>query len=80
MYGVGEFGYTKLVANRNKMTLVYIGNHDGQVHDMVEIFSQLVDNDSTPDDKVTAKYFVIHTNRWQCNARVTSWFCGWICC
>ncbi|KAK3166529.1 hypothetical protein QOZ80_1AG0046920 [Eleusine coracana subsp. coracana] len=48
MYRVGEFGYTKLVATRNKMTLMYIGDHDGQVHDMVEIFSQ-VHNNGAPD-------------------------------
>uniref|UniRef100_A0ACD5XGV1 Uncharacterized protein n=1 Tax=Avena sativa TaxID=4498 RepID=A0ACD5XGV1_AVESA len=38
MYRGSEFGYTKLMATREKLTLVYIGNHDGQVHDMVEIF------------------------------------------
>jgi hypothetical protein len=40
MYRGGEFGYTKLVATREKLTLTYLGNHDGQVHDMVEIFSE----------------------------------------
>ncbi|KAL6838215.1 hypothetical protein ACP4OV_031963 [Aristida adscensionis] len=49
MYRVGEFGYTKLVATREKLTLTYIGNHDGQVHDMVEIFPLQVDNNSTTD-------------------------------
>uniref|UniRef100_A0A0E0LGA3 Purple acid phosphatase n=1 Tax=Oryza punctata TaxID=4537 RepID=A0A0E0LGA3_ORYPU len=39
MYRGGEFGYTKLVATKEKLTLMYIGNHDGQVHDIVEIFS-----------------------------------------
>jgi hypothetical protein len=50
MYRSGEFGYTKLVATREKLTLAYIGNHDGQVHDMVEILSRQVDTDSTPDE------------------------------
>ncbi|KAL6880329.1 hypothetical protein ACP4OV_011894 [Aristida adscensionis] len=39
MYRGGEFGYTKLVATREKLTLTYVGNHDRQVHDVVEIFS-----------------------------------------
>jgi hypothetical protein len=47
MYRGGEFGYTKLVATREKLTLTYVGNHDGQVHDMVEIFSGLVSSNSS---------------------------------
>ncbi|XP_072951813.1 probable inactive purple acid phosphatase 2 [Typha angustifolia] len=46
MYRGSEFGYTKLVATREKLTLTYIGNHDGQIHDMVEIFSGQVLSDS----------------------------------
>ncbi|PKA64401.1 putative inactive purple acid phosphatase 2 [Apostasia shenzhenica] len=42
MYRGGEFGYTKLVATREKLTLTYIGNHDGEVHDVVEIQSGLI--------------------------------------
>ncbi|KAL6623034.1 hypothetical protein ACP70R_032913 [Stipagrostis hirtigluma subsp. patula] len=52
MYRTSEFGYTKLVATREKLTLTYIGNHDGQVHDMVEIFLEQVDG--TPDKMVGA--------------------------
>ncbi|KAJ4961002.1 hypothetical protein NE237_020912 [Protea cynaroides] len=37
LYRSGEFGYTRLLATREKLTLAYIGNHDGKVHDMVEI-------------------------------------------
>ncbi|XP_058070286.1 probable inactive purple acid phosphatase 2 [Magnolia sinica] len=37
MYRGGEFGYTRLFATREKLTLTYIGNHDGEEHDMVEI-------------------------------------------
>ncbi|KAJ4961896.1 hypothetical protein NE237_021806 [Protea cynaroides] len=37
LYRGGEFGYTRLLATREKLTLYYIGNHDGKVHDMVEI-------------------------------------------
>lgn len=39
MYRGGEFGYTRLVATKEKLTLSYVGNHDGTVHDMVEIFA-----------------------------------------
>ncbi|KAF7019423.1 unnamed protein product [Triticum aestivum] len=54
MYRGAEFGYAKLVATREKLTLTYIGNHDGQVHDMVEILSPQVDTDSAPDKLVGA--------------------------
>ncbi|XP_025812356.1 probable inactive purple acid phosphatase 2 [Panicum hallii] len=54
MYRGGEFGYTKLVATREKLTLTYIGKHDGQAHDKVEIFSLQVGTDSTPDKLVSA--------------------------
>lgn len=39
MYRGGEFGYTRLVATKEKLTLSYVGNHDGEVHDMVEILA-----------------------------------------
>lgn len=39
LYRGGEFGYTRLVATKEKLTLSYIGNHDGEVHDMVEIMA-----------------------------------------
>ncbi|XP_077214877.1 putative inactive purple acid phosphatase 2 [Tasmannia lanceolata] len=41
MYRGGEFGYTRLIATREKLTLTYIGNHDGKAHDVVEIPSGL---------------------------------------
>ncbi|XP_010258131.1 PREDICTED: probable inactive purple acid phosphatase 2 [Nelumbo nucifera] len=37
LYRSGEFGYTRLHATRKKLTLTYVGNHDGETHDMVEI-------------------------------------------
>ncbi|KAK1274201.1 putative inactive purple acid phosphatase 2 [Acorus gramineus] len=37
MYRGGEFGYTKLIATREKLMLYYVGNHDGEVHDVLEI-------------------------------------------
>ncbi|CAL0331245.1 unnamed protein product [Lupinus luteus] len=39
MYRTGEFGYTRLVATKEKLKLFYIGNHDGEVHDTVEILA-----------------------------------------
>ncbi|XAR65255.1 Phosphodiesterase I [Bertholletia excelsa] len=39
LYRGGEFGYTRLIANKEKLTLYYVGNHDGEVHDMVEILA-----------------------------------------
>lgn len=39
LYRGGEFGYTRLVANKYKLVLSYVGNHDGEVHDSVEIFA-----------------------------------------
>ncbi|KAJ9707794.1 hypothetical protein PVL29_000049 [Vitis rotundifolia] len=39
MYRGGEFGYTRLVATKEKLTLSYVGNHDGEVHDTVEILA-----------------------------------------
>ncbi|WVZ24637.1 hypothetical protein V8G54_003181 [Vigna mungo] len=39
LYRGGEFGYTRLVASKQKLVLSYVGNHDGIVHDMVEILA-----------------------------------------
>ncbi|KAK4765105.1 hypothetical protein SAY86_026195 [Trapa natans] len=39
LYRGGEFGYTRLFASREKLTLSYVGNHDGKVHDKVEILA-----------------------------------------
>ncbi|XP_021757125.1 probable inactive purple acid phosphatase 2 [Chenopodium quinoa] len=39
IYRGGEFGYTRLVATKKKLTLSYVGNHDGEVHDTVEILA-----------------------------------------
>ncbi|XP_078442941.1 putative inactive purple acid phosphatase 2 [Wolffia australiana] len=39
MYRGGEFGYTRLYATKEKLRLEYVGNHDGQVHDSLEILS-----------------------------------------
>ncbi|KQK21179.1 probable inactive purple acid phosphatase 2 [Brachypodium distachyon] len=52
MYRGGEFGYTRLVATREKLTLIYVGNHDGQVHDMVEIFSGETSTDASAANSV----------------------------
>ncbi|XP_028803632.1 probable inactive purple acid phosphatase 2 [Neltuma alba] len=39
LYRGGEFGYTRLFATKEKLVLSYVGNHDGEVHDMVEILA-----------------------------------------
>lgn len=39
LYRGGEFGYTRLVATKEKLALSYVGNHDGEVHDVVEILA-----------------------------------------
>ncbi|KAL5553678.1 hypothetical protein UlMin_041079 [Ulmus minor] len=39
MYRGGEFGYTRLVATKEKLIFSYVGNHDGEVHDTVEILA-----------------------------------------
>lgn len=37
LYRAGEFGYIRLVATKQKLVISYVGNHDGQVHDTMEI-------------------------------------------
>lgn len=37
LYRSGEFGYARLFATKKKLTFSYVGNHDGEVHDMVNI-------------------------------------------
>lgn len=39
LYRGGEFGYIRLEANKQKLKLSYVGNHDGEVHDAVEIMA-----------------------------------------
>ncbi|KAL9225888.1 hypothetical protein vseg_001764 [Gypsophila vaccaria] len=60
LYRGGEFGYTRLVATKDKLTLSYVGNHDGEVHDMVEILANGVtlsggDVDAASDKAETTK-------------------------
>ncbi|XVF43200.1 hypothetical protein PTKIN_Ptkin02bG0021500 [Pterospermum kingtungense] len=52
LYRSGEFGYTRLVANREKLILAFVGNHDGKAHDIVEILaSGLVLNGDDGDSR-----------------------------
>lgn len=70
MYRGGEFGYTRLVATKDKLTFSYVGNHDGEVHDMVEIFASgkvRSGNSSGADEVDTAKSTVSESS-------VLSWF------
>ncbi|RZC77569.1 hypothetical protein C5167_001739 [Papaver somniferum] len=39
LFRTGEFGYTRLFATKEKLTLTFVGNHDGEPHDMVEILA-----------------------------------------
>ncbi|EPS65927.1 hypothetical protein M569_08847, partial [Genlisea aurea] len=39
MYRGGEFGYVRLAADGERMRVSYVGNHDGEVHDSVEILA-----------------------------------------
>lgn len=55
MYRGGEFGYTRLVATSEKLTLSYIGNHDGQVHDVLEILSGQTLNGAIDSNEKTLK-------------------------
>lgn len=56
LYRGGEFGYTRLVATKEKLTFSYVGNHDGKVHDMVEILASghVLNGDGSGDDGSTA--------------------------
>jgi len=39
LYRGGEFGYIRLVATKQKLVVSYVGNHDGEVHDTMEILA-----------------------------------------
>ncbi|KAJ3669814.1 hypothetical protein LUZ60_010138 [Juncus effusus] len=50
LYRGGQFGYTRLFADYEKLVLEYVGNHDGQVHDRVEIFNDLFVSNNNSDN------------------------------
>ncbi|KAL2542907.1 putative inactive purple acid phosphatase 9 [Abeliophyllum distichum] len=52
LYHGGEFRYTRRHAAKDKLTLSYDGNHDGKVHDTLEIMApgQALTSSSTGDD------------------------------
>ncbi|KAH0916462.1 hypothetical protein HID58_030908 [Brassica napus] len=52
MYRTGEFGYTRLVANKEKLTVSFVGNHDGEVHDTVEMLASGEVISGSKDDTV----------------------------
>ena len=54
MFRSFEFGYIKLHATKNLMTVWYIGNHDGKVHDLVEFSSPVVENYQSTDGDLDA--------------------------
>ncbi|GLU16976.1 hypothetical protein SLE2022_333770 [Rubroshorea leprosula] len=55
LYRGGEFGYTRLVATKKKLTLSYVGNHDGKVHDVVGILAsgQVISGGDTDVDGIS---------------------------
>ncbi|CAA2975789.1 probable inactive purple acid phosphatase 2 [Olea europaea subsp. europaea] len=65
LYRGGEFGYVRLVANKDMLTLSYVGNHDGEVHDVVEIMAsgQVLNGIVTPDG-VAGRDKVESTSSW----------------
>ncbi|CAH9128938.1 unnamed protein product [Cuscuta epithymum] len=38
-FRAGQFGYARIVADMDKLRFYYVGNHDGKVHDVVEIMA-----------------------------------------
>ncbi|XVE85771.1 hypothetical protein DITRI_Ditri17bG0117700 [Diplodiscus trichospermus] len=54
LYRTGEFGYTRLVATKEKLTLSFVRNHDGEMHDMVEILAsgQVINGGDCDNGKV----------------------------
>lgn len=56
LYRGGEFGYVRLTASKEKLTLSYVGNHDGEVHDTVQIMAsgQVLNGHTTSDNDVKA--------------------------
>ncbi|GAB2280206.1 prolyl aminopeptidase [Dionaea muscipula] len=67
LYRGGEFGYTRMVATKEKLTLSYVGNHDGEVHDMVEILASgqvISGGDQTVETEITKMKPKEHTFAW----------------
>ncbi|KAL5723063.1 prolyl aminopeptidase [Ranunculus cassubicifolius] len=40
LFRTGELGYTRLFATKEKLILTYVGNHDGEAHDRLEVLAQ----------------------------------------
>ncbi|KAK8522860.1 hypothetical protein V6N13_115806 [Hibiscus sabdariffa] len=85
LYRTGEFGYTRLVATREKLILSFVGNHDGEVHDMVEILaSGEVLNGSDDDNgkvsvhKVDATHYSFSNYVWGGSVLVLGGFVGYV--
>ncbi|KAG0579540.1 hypothetical protein KC19_4G105200 [Ceratodon purpureus] len=55
MFRSFEFGYIKLHANKTLMTVRYIGSHDGQVHDVVEFSSPILEDHESADPDLGAR-------------------------
>ncbi|WCJ22142.1 purple acid phosphatase 9 [Euphorbia peplus] len=74
MYRTGEFGYTRLVATKKKLTFSYVGNHDGEVHDMVEMLASGEVNSGSDDarDVTRSRIEVVPDSKFEKYVRVAS--------
>ncbi|PPD98063.1 hypothetical protein GOBAR_DD04930 [Gossypium barbadense] len=87
LYRTGEFGYTRLIATKEKLTLSLVGNHDGEVHDMVEILAsgQVLNGGDDNNGKVGAVHKVDDVTRcsfshyvWGGSVLVLGGFVGYV--
>ncbi|CAM8956085.1 unnamed protein product [Rhodiola kirilowii] len=71
LFRAGEFGYTRIYATKEKLSFSYVGNHDGKVHDMVEILAsgQVLDRYGPYD---TNKFAMVNTE--EPSEPVHSWY------
>ncbi|KAL3511066.1 hypothetical protein ACH5RR_030467 [Cinchona calisaya] len=69
-FGAGQFGYTTIVATKKKLTFSFVGNHDGEVHDVVEIMAPgQVPSDAGENSKEEA------TESWYCVKNISLLVC-----
>ncbi|XP_027097832.1 probable inactive purple acid phosphatase 2 [Coffea arabica] len=59
-FRAGQFGYTKIVATEKKLTFSFVGNHDGEAHDGVEIMAPgqvLNDAGTSSEEEATESWY-----------------------
>ncbi|KAL8161454.1 hypothetical protein V2J09_012943 [Rumex salicifolius] len=54
IYRGGEFGYIRLIATKERLTVSYVGNHDGEVHDTMQILAsgQVINGNNDERDAI----------------------------